>query len=52
MKESYWEARRDGVTVAHGPKSTFPDAAERKQLRSGGLRVYVEGKFFREEKKC
>ena len=50
MSKTYWEARRDGMTVAHGPRSTFPDAVERKQLRSGGLKIYVEGKLYREEK--
>lgn len=51
MGKAYWESRRDGVTVAFGPKSTFPAADERKSLRAGGHKIYVEGKLFREEKK-
>lgn len=50
MDKSYWEARRDGVTLGHGPKATFPNAEERKTLRAGGLKIYVEGKLFREGK--
>ena len=48
----YWEAKRDGERIAHGPKETMPSADERKRLRSGGLKIYVEGKLFREDKKC
>lgn len=47
----YWEARRDGVVICHGPKKTMPGTEERKRLRAGGLKIYVEGKLFREEKK-
>ena len=47
----YWEVRRDGVPLAGGPKSTMPDAAQRKSMREGGCKIYVEGKIFREEKK-
>jgi hypothetical protein len=50
MKADYWEAKRDGVVIGHGPKSTMPSAEERKQLRAGGLKIYVEGKLYREGK--
>ena len=46
----YWEARRDGAVIAHGPKATMPDAEARKRLREGGLKIYVEGKIYREGK--
>ena len=46
----YWEARRDGVVICHGPKKTMPSAEERKRLRAGGLKIYVEGKLYREAK--
>ena len=29
-KKDYWEVRRDGVPLAGGPKSTMPDAKQRK----------------------
>ena len=50
-KKDYWEVRRDGVPLAGGPKSTMPDAQQRKSMREGGCKLYVEGKLFREEKK-
>ena len=50
MKSDYWEARRDGVVIGHGPKSTMPSAEDRKMLRAGGLKIYVEGKLYREGK--
>lgn len=46
----YWEARRDGVVISHGPKKTMPSVEERKRLRAGGLKIYVEGKLYREAK--
>ncbi len=49
-KKDYWEVRRDGVPLAGGPKSTMPDAKQRKSLREGGCKIYVEGKLFREVK--
>ena len=49
-KKDYWEVRRDGVPLAGGPKSTMPDAKQRKSLRDGGCKIYVEGKLFREAK--
>lgn len=48
--KTYWEVRRDGVPLAGGPKETMPTAEERKSMRSGGLKIYVEGKIFREGK--
>jgi hypothetical protein len=48
--ENYWEVRRDGVPLAGGSKKTMPDAAQRKSMRSGGCKIYVEGKIFREKK--
>ena len=49
--ETYWEVRRDGVPLAGGPKSTMPDAQQRKSMREGGCKIYVEGKIFKEAKK-
>lgn len=46
----YWEVRREGAVVSHGPKETMPNAQERKTLREGGHKVYVEGKLYREGK--
>lgn len=51
MDKTYWEVRRDGVPLAGGPKETMPDAQQRKSMREGGCKIYVEGKLFREEKK-
>ena len=51
MVKTYWEVSRDGVPMACGPKSTMPDAKQRKSMRDGGCKIYVEGKVFREEKK-
>ena len=48
----YWDVRRDGVPLAYGPKATMPTAEERKGMRSAGLKIYVEGKLYREDKKC
>ena len=50
-KKDYWEVRRDGAPLASGPKSTMPDAKQRKSMREGGCKIYVEGKLFREAKK-
>lgn len=52
MEKTYWEVRRDGTPLANGTKATMPSLEERKSMRSGGLKIYVEGKIFREEKKC
>jgi hypothetical protein len=49
--ETYWQVRRDGVPMASGPKSTMPDAEQRKSMREGGCKIYVEGKIYKEEKK-
>lgn len=43
-----WQVKKNGITVAHGPESTFPNAAERKQLRSAGYRIYKNDKIFKE----
>jgi hypothetical protein len=48
----YWENRRDGEVIAYGSKETMPTAAERKDMRLGGLKLYVNGKIYREDKKC
>lgn len=48
----YWACRRNGTVLAHGPKETFPNAEQRKALRAGELKIYVEGKLHREDKKC
>jgi hypothetical protein len=47
-EKPYWEVRRDGVPLAYGPKASFPTESERKALRDGGHKVYVEGKIFKE----
>lgn len=44
-----WQVKKNGVVYAYGPMSTFPDAAERKALRNGGYRVYLNNKPFKEE---
>ena len=49
--ETYWEVRRDGVPLAGGTRSTMPDAEQRKSMREGGCKIYVEGKIFKEAKK-
>ena len=48
--DDYWEVRRDGVPLARGAKSTIPDAAQRKSVREGGCKIYVEGRLFRKGK--
>ena len=50
MDKSYLEVRWGHGRLAHGPKSTMPDANQRKSLRDGGCKIYVEGKLFREVK--
>lgn len=49
-EKPYWEVRRDGVPLAYGPKMSLPTAPERKALRHGGHKVYVEGKLFNDER--
>ena len=51
MAKDYWEVRRDGVPLASGPKETMPTLEQRKSMREGGCKIYVEGKIFREVKK-
>ena len=48
--QRYWENRRNGEVIAYGPKETMPTAEERKGMRSAGLKIYVEGKLYREGK--
>ena len=48
----YWEVKRGSERIAYGPKNTMPNTAERKSMRSGDLKIYVEGKLYREDKKC
>lgn len=50
MAVNYWEVRRDGVTVCYGSKYSMPPLEDRKMLRDGGMKIYVEGKLFREQK--
>ena len=50
MDKTDWEVRRDGVPLDGGPKSTMPDAKQRKSMREGGCKIYVEGKLLREGK--
>ena len=44
-----WQVKKNGVVYAHGPQSTFPNAAERKALRAGGYRIYLDNKPYKEE---
>lgn len=44
----YWEVRRDGALVCHGPKETMPGKEERQMLRKAGHKIYVEGKLYKE----
>ena len=46
----YWAVKRDGEVISYGPKETMPNAQERKVLREGGHKIYVEGKLYREGK--
>ena len=48
---SYWQTKRDGEIIAHGPKETFPDAGQRRVFRADGYKIYVEGKLYQEGKK-
>lgn len=48
----YWENRRNGEVIAYGPKETMPTVEEQKDMRLGGLKLYVNGKIYREDKKC
>lgn len=43
-----WEVKHNGTVIAHGSKQTMPDKELRKQLRSDGYKIYVDGKLFRE----
>lgn len=52
MNDHYWEVRQNGIIIAHGGKSTMPLLAERQSMRSAGMKIYVEGKIFREVKNC
>lgn len=49
--KTYWEVRRYGVPLAGGTRSTMPDAEQRKSMREGGCKIYVEGKIFKEVRK-
>lgn len=49
--KAYWEVRRDGVPLAGGTRSTMPDAQQRKSMRDGGCKIYVEGKIYKEVRK-
>lgn len=48
--DDYWAVKRGGEVICHGPKQTMPNAQERKLLREGGHKIYVEGKLYREGK--
>lgn len=52
QNDHYWEVKRDGQVLAHGPEETMPTSAMCKDMKLGGLKVYVLGKVYREEKKC
>lgn len=45
-----WEVRRDGVALCSGSMATMPDSLQRKSMREGGCKIYVDGKIFKEEK--
>lgn len=46
-----FEQLMNDVPLASGPKSTMPDVEQRKSMREGGCKIYVEGKIFKEVKK-
>jgi hypothetical protein len=50
-ESDYWQCRRGKEVVAHGPKKTFPSKEERIMIRAGDLKIYVEGKLHREDRK-
>lgn len=47
-KKPFWEVKRDLVRVAYGCQATFPGQEERKLLRTGGHKIYKDGKIFKE----
>lgn len=41
----YWQVKRDGAVLAHGPKETAPDKDFRAKLRKAGCKIYIDGKL-------
>ena len=39
------------MPLAGGPKATMPTTSERKSMRDGGHKIYVDGKIFKEATK-
>lgn len=42
-----FEVRKGGKVYQSGPVKLIPDAEARKQMRSGGYGVFIDGKAFR-----
>lgn len=48
-KSPYWQVRRGQEVLAHGLKETMPSKEQRQSMRNSGLKIYVDGKIFREK---
>lgn len=48
-KSQYWQVRRGQEVLAHGLKETMPSREQRQSMRNAGLKIYVDGKIFREK---
>lgn len=48
MNKNYWQVRKGSQVFAHGPESTCPSAPERRNIRSGGYSIYINGKIYRQ----
>ena len=44
---SRFEVRKDGRTYQSGPDEMMPPPVTRKQMRTAGYKIYVDGKVFR-----
>jgi len=49
MDKPYWQVCREKEVLAYGQKETMPSQGQRKSMREAGLKIYVEGKVFREK---
>lgn len=47
-EKSSWEVRDGKTVLAHGPMETFPERDERGKFRRSGLKIYVDGKVWKE----
>lgn len=43
----YWQVKKSGQTMAHGPVETFPPAEVRRSMERAGYKVYVDGKIYK-----